>query len=730
MQCKICNKEFQTFKELTTHLVKEHNYKADDLYNYYGYSFETREATCPICGKKFIMEWRQVKKHKEGTGRGITCGRACSSAFMNLVYGNPSCRPEVKEKKKQKALEKYGVENVFQAKEVKEKIKKVNLEKIGVEYPMQSSEVRKKSKDTNLKKYGVEHVSQREDIKEEKKKKSLDKYGVENISQAEEVKEKKKKKSLEIYGTEYILQAPEVRDKIRETNLKKYGVENPFQSEEVQEKAKQTNLEKYGVEYVSQAPEIKEKIKDTNLRKYGVEYAITSEEVKEKSKNSLLNRFGVKCSFQSPEVQEKIKETNLKKYGFDRASKSPEVKEKIKKTNIEKYGVPYTLQSSEVKEKAKQTNLEKYGVEYPMQLLETQEKAKKTNLEKYGTEYGSQTPEVKKRRRETSMKRFGVPYPFMAEEIKKQIKESVLEKYGVEYFCQHEKCINTNPHRISVVNKKFHKLLEANKIESKLEYIIEDYGYDLKVGDTLIEIDPYFTHNSTVGPCFGGKESEPKSFDYHLEKTNFAKEHGFNCIHIFDWDDKDKIVALFKDRKAVYARKCEVKEISKKEVDEFLNMYHLQGATKQLQYAYGLYNEGKLIEVMTFGKPRYNKNYEYELLRLCTVTGLIVIGGANKLLNYFEEKIKPKSIISYCDLSKFNGNVYEKLGFKLKEQTEPAKHWYNFKTKRHITDNLLRQRGFDQLHKANFGKGTSNEKLMLEHGYVEIYDCGQLVFVK
>ena len=26
--------------------------------------------------------------------------------------------------------------------------------------------------------------------------------------------------------------------------------------------------------------------------------------------------------------------------------------------------------------------------------------------------------------------------------------------------------------------------------------------------------------------------------------------------------------------------------------------------------------------------------------------------------------------------------------------------------------------------------GTSNEDLMKENGYVEIYDCGQLVFVK
>ena len=74
--------------------------------------------------------------------------------------------------------------------------------------------------------------------------------------------------------------------------------------------------------------------------------------------------------------------------------------------------------------------------------------------------------------------------------------------------------------------------------------------------------------------------------------------------------------------------------------------------------------------------------------------------------------------------------VYEKLGFELKEQTAPTKHWYHPKTKKHITDNLLRQRGFDQLHKTNFGKGTSNEELMKEHGYVEIYDCGQLVFVK
>lgn len=592
MKCKICNKEFGSFKDLTTHLVKEHEYNAEQIYMYYTYSFETKEATCPICGEKFTMSWRQLKKHKDGTGRGITCGRKCAAVFMNLVYGNPSCREDVKEKKKQRALEKYGVENVFQAKEIQERSKRTNLKKRGVEYAMQSTEVKDKSKETNLERYGVEHVSQRQDIKKRKVQKSLKKYGVENISQAEEVKEKKRELARERYGVDYTLQAPEVRELGKKTNLEKYGVEYATQSEEVKEKIRETNLEKYGYEYVSQVPKIQEKMRRTNLKKYGNEYVIASEEVREKS------------------------------------------------------------------------------------------------------------------------------------------KKTIEERYGVECFCQHKRCIEANGHRVSKINKDFKKLLESDRIESELEFIIENVGYDLKSGSTLIEINPTFTHNVTVGPLFGGKERKCIPFDYHLYKTNFAKEHGYSCIHVFDWDNWEKVLNILKNKSIIYARECEIKEITRKEADEFLGSYHLQGSTKQIQYAYGLYYNDKLVEVMTFGKPRYNKGYEYELLRLCSDPKVKIAGGASKILKHFEDQVKPKSIISYCDLSKFNGDVYKNLGFVLQSQTSPAKHWYNPKTKRHITDNLLRQRGFDQLHNTSFGKGTSNEQLMLKHGYVEIYDCGQLVFTK
>ncbi len=130
------------------------------------------------------------------------------------------------------------------------------------------------------------------------------------------------------------------------------------------------------------------------------------------------------------------------------------------------------------------------------------------------------------------------------------------------------------------------------------------------------------------------------------------------------------------------------------------------------------------IRLFEFGDAKINK-----ILLDLEDAEVTVIGGAEKLFKFFVEHYQPESIVSYCDLSKFSGQVYEKLGFKKARTSGVAKHWYNLKTKQHITDNLLRQRGFDQLFKTNYGKGTSNETLMLEAGFVEVYDCGQATYV-
>ena len=145
-----------------------------------------------------------------------------------------------------------------------------------------------------------------------------------------------------------------------------------------------------------------------------------------------------------------------------------------------------------------------------------------------------------------------------------------------------------------------------------------------------------------------------KDKNYHLNKTIECEKVGYRLIHIFEheWVNKQKIIkaklkSLFGvEQTRIYARKCIIKEISTDIKNEFLNTYHIQGEDKS-KVKLGLFYEEKLVAVMTFGKPRFNKNYEYELIRYATSKH--VIGGAGKLLKYFERNYKPKSIITYSD---------------------------------------------------------------------------------
>jgi hypothetical protein len=126
------------------------------------------------------------------------------------------------------------------------------------------------------------------------------------------------------------------------------------------------------------------------------------------------------------------------------------------------------------------------------------------------------------------------------------------------------------------------------------------------VGNYLIEIDPYATHNST----WGIRDNPPKSSSYHKQKSDLAKREGYFCIHKFDWDEAGKLISLLQPRGAVGARRCQIKEVSKEDAKEFINSTHLQNYAKDL-IRLGLYYENKLVSIMTFGKPRYNKKYDY-----------------------------------------------------------------------------------------------------------------------
>lgn len=433
---------------------------------------------------------------------------------------------------------------------------------------------------------------------------------------------------------------------------------------------------------------------------------------------SKIEHYGSLDSYKEHMIQ-KQKETSMLRYGTDNFSKTELFKGRSVATSRKHYGVDNPMQSETVKQTYMSECMAKYGVPWPQMNDEILQKRIATNEQRYGGN-GWRSPQLRQKSLKTFADHYGGTHWSSSSELVEKINQTCRDKHGVDWPCLYPDVRNSFS-TDSSPNKAFASILEAHSIEFEREFGINRYLYDFRVGNVLIEINPSCTHNSTWGVF--GVEATPKT--YHKKKRDTAVSSGYRCIHVWDWDNLELVVQQLELRPRVYARKCECREISNEIQKEFTHDYHLQGAVNA-DIAVGLFLNNKLISVMTFGKPRYNKNYQYELLRYCSSHH--VVGGAEKLFNYFVQQLNPHSIISYCDDSKFTGEVYKRLGFN-HHATNISKHWYNMSTKRHITDNLLRQRGFDQLFGTSYGKGTSNENLMLANKFVEVYDAGQSTYI-
>ena len=470
------------------------------------------------------------------------------------------------------------------------------------------------------------------------------------------------------------------------TNLEVYGCEGSAGNAQVQAKMKATCKKNHGVEWPAQSKKIHQKQLDAYLSHYGkVENPEGCRELQSRREQTSLDHFGYRSNFQLPEFKDQAAKTLQERYGVTNATNCmhiPEIKQKVQETNMKRYGHVNYAQSEEGSERIKHTNNEKYGCDYT----------------------------------------------FQAEEVRDKIRHTNMERYGVPWYCMTDHCKEASGKIVSKMNKEFSDKLTYEGVENSTEFRIRTYSFDICIESKklLIELDPTFTHTSLVNMF--DKSSKGLDENYHIRKSEIAEEAGYRCIHVFDWDDWNKVIMLLSSKDKIFARKCVVSEIDTKTAKVFLDRYHIQSSCSGLLFNLGLYYQGELIELMSFGKPRYNRKYEWELLRLCSNSKHMVIGGSEKIFKHFLQYKNPSSVISYCDNSKFTGDVYKKLQFTmLSDGHTPSKHWY--KNGKHITDNLLRQRGYDQLFNAHYGKGTSNEQLMIDHGWLPIYDCGQSTYV-
>jgi hypothetical protein len=440
-------------------------------------------------------------------------------------------------------------------------------------------------------------------------------------------------------------------------------------------------------------------------------------------------------------------------------------KECVTKDEERNKKIPLNRNYEEINEKIKKTNIKKYGVEHSFQHKEVIEKSKKTKFERYGNELYNNIDKNK----ETCLEKYGSPYWFASETGKNQLKDLIASRGGslklpvelnmvindIDYLMELNETmsiieigekLNVSPITINtkfVLNgiepKKYpnRNCLLQNKLYEDIKQIYFD---EIICNDRKLiapkEIDIYIP-KINLGIELNGLYWHSESFGENLKmkhknKLDQCKSIGIELIQITDkeyFEKKNLVINLISTKlglnKKIYARNCVIKKVDTKNSKDFLEQYHFQGNIPS-SIKYGLYHCDELVSLMSFGISRFNKKYQYELLRYCVKSNITIIGGAQKLFSAFVREVDPKSIVSYCDISKFNGNIYETLGFKFSHTSQPN---YVYIKGREILSRYQSQKHKLKKLLDNYNNELSESDNMFNNNYKRYWDCGMNVYV-
>lgn len=458
------------------------------------------------------------------------------------------------------------------------------------------------------------------------------------------------------------------------------------------------------------------------------------------------------CVNLDPDNVEKKKKTIAEKYG-EQGLKHTSITEKKKQTSRQRYGHDWPRQSKEYVQELKDKWYEEHGVVDFTHTPEAIEKRKQTNLKKYGCINPAQNSEIRKRIEDTNKKKYKVKTALMLDSsrdkaLAKRREDEVYDLLNDKEWLESNKDVSSVTLSESlgvawstILNYfKKHEIDRSSSIvsntETKVRDILDQLGVSYETNNrTLLdgkEIDIYIP-NSNIGIEVNGVYWHSDRFIkdpcYHLNKMLAAEKKSVKLLHIFSTEIDNKL-DIVKNRLSsklgisskIYARECTVVEINSQVYKSYVNKHHIQGyAAASVRLA--LVHNNSIQAVMSFSKSRFNKNYEWELIRYTSEN--TVVGGASKLLSYFKRVYEPESIISYADLRWNNGTMYEKLGMHFSHRTNPN-YWY-------VVNDKLHHRTAFQKHKLKnklkvYDPDKTEWENMQNNNIYKIWDCGNSVY--
>ena len=277
------------------------------------------------------------------------------------------------------------------------------------------------------------------------------------------------------------------------------------------------------------------------------------------------------------------------------------------------------------------------------------------------------------------------------------------------------------------------KCYPVNKSKSEIEIFeyVKSLGFDnvingdrntikpkeidisLKQNNFGIEFNGLYWHSDVV-------DSTKK--DDLLNKTIMCKDIDIKLMHIFsdEWEFKRDICkSMIKNRlgicNRIWARKCKVVDLSKKEFEDFMKKNHISGSVNSSVRLGLSYNE-EIVTAIGFRKPRQKKwaGY-YEISRFASLQDHVVVGGLSRLIKLFLSNYKVK-IMTYADRRFGEGLGYEKVGFKYIGNTG-IDYWYS--------DGIQR---FDRFIVKADKDMSEREKAAMMNLY-KVWGCGSNIWV-
>lgn len=248
----------------------------------------------------------------------------------------------------------------------------------------------------------------------------------------------------------------------------------------------------------------------------------------------------------------------------------------------------------------------------------------------------------------------------------------------------------------------------------------DGYTYELDI----------FCENEKIGIEYNGSywhSDEYRDAGYHMRKRKFFEALGIKYMAVYDhdWAEKRGIVvdkirnAIGIAGRRIDARKCSIAPVPIGAARRFLDENHLQGYIRGQHH--GLWYDGELVFILTVGRPRFDKTADIEILRMASLLGTNVRGGASRIwAHYIRGQNGHASVVTYADCDNGSGDVYAAMGFRYVGESKPS-YFY-------VKGGTRLSRYQCQKHKIMKlfpdAVGNTEGELMESVGFLRVYDSG------